>query len=259
LCGSEYIADVLIIATGGKSYPLTGSSGDGCKFAKSLGHSIQPIRPALVPLILGQQVKPLEGLSLINVEVSVRQSKKEYKQFGEMIFTADGVSGPCVLSLSSLLSRDGLYDEAVLKIDLKPALIKEQLDARILRDFGVAKNKQLKNALHELLPKSLISFMIEYAELDGEKSVNSITKAEREKLVQAIKNFVFHIKALGEIEKGIVTGGGVSVSEINPKTMESKIVSSLYVVGEVLDVDALTGGFNIQIALSTGWVAGQSI
>lgn len=257
--GGEYIeCDNLVIATGGKSYPLTGSMGDGYRFAQMLGHNVIKPRSALVPLIVKQDVKPLEGLSLKNIEVKVKCGKKTYKQFGEMLFTSQGVSGPCVLSLSSYISRDNVLD-ATLSIDLKPALSCEQLDARILRDFDKYKNKQIKNSLHELLPKSMIPFIIEYVGFDGEQSVNSITKVQREKLISALKDLQFTVKSLGDLERGIVTGGGVDVKQISPKDMQSKIVESLYFAGEVLDVDALTGGFNIQIALSSGYVAGSNI
>jgi len=258
--GAELASDSLIIATGGKSYPATGSTGDGYRFAKAFGHTVVPPRPALVPLVLHEDVKPLEGLSLENVSVSVSSGGKTYRQpLGEMVFTAQGASGPCILSLSSLLSRDGLAEGARLSVDLKPGLSAAQLEARILRDFEKYKNKQLKNALFELLPKSLISYIIGYAGLDGETAVHSVTKPQRAILLNALKSLTFTIKSLDALEKGIVTGGGVSVGEINPKTLESKLVKNLYFAGEVLDVDALTGGYNIQIALSTGYLAGSSI
>ncbi len=256
--GEKIVCDNLVIATGGKSYPLTGSMGDGYKFAQMLGHNVIKPRPALVPLNLKQDVKSLEGLSLKNVEVKVKCGKKTYKQFGEMLFTASGVSGPCVLSLSSYISRDDVAN-TTLHLDLKPALSADQLDARVLRDFEKYKNKQLKNSLQELLPKSLIPYIIGYNKFDGEQSINSITKAQREKLVNSLKDLQFIVNSLGNLDRGIVTGGGVDIKQVSPKDMQSKLVSGLYFVGEVLDIDALTGGFNIQIALSSGYVAGSSI
>ena len=257
--GAELNSDSLIVATGGKSYPQTGSTGDGYRFAKAFGHTVIPPRPALIPLILCEDVKPLEGLSLENITLTAKSGGKIYRQFGEAVFTADGISGPCVLSLSSYLSRDGFANDAELFVDLKPALTVPQLDARILREFEKYKNKRLKNALFDLLPKSLIPYIVRYADLDGESEVNSVTKEQRAKLLDALKNLAFKIESLGALEYGIVTGGGVSVSEINPKTLESKLVNGLYFAGEVLDCDALTGGYNMQIALSTGFLAGKAV
>ncbi len=261
--GTETVyCENLVIATGGLSYPLTGSTGDGYKFAALFGHTVSPLRPALVPLILKESVKSLEGLSLENVSVKAEYGSKTYNMpVGDMLFTADGVSGPLVLSLSSFLSRDGFKkgETAKLTVDLKPALTAEKLDLRILRDFNKHLNKQLKNALFELLPKSLIPYIINLSGLTSDVFINSVTKEQRFKLLNAIKNMSFSVKALVETEKGIVTGGGVAINEISPKSMESKFVKNLYFAGEVIDVDALTGGFNIQIALSTGFAAARAI
>ena len=257
--GTVLEADNLVIATGGKSYPSTGSTGDGYRFAKSFGHTVIPPRPSLVPILLSDAVKSIEGLSLEHITVSARSVKGNYRESGEMLFTANGVSGPCILSLSAYLSRDGLPPDAELSVDLKPALNEAQLDDRLLRDFKKYANKQLKNALFDLLPRSLIPYIIRYAELNGEAEVNSVTKVQRAGLLSALKNLRFRIKELDALEKGIVTGGGVRVSEINPKNMESKLIKNLYFVGEVIDADALTGGYNIQIALSTGYLAGSSL
>lgn len=254
----SYIFDKVVLATGGVSYPLTGSNGDGYKLASSFGHTIVPVRPALVPIILKDNVKSLEGLALKNVTATVVGEGVNYAKFGEMLFTDRGVSGPIILSLSSLINRVEHIDKLKLSVDLKPALSVEQLDRRILSEFGKYKNKQFKNALDETLPKSLIPYIIERSGIDGDKPVNSITKAEREKLVGLYKRLEFSVAMLGDVKEGIVTAGGVSVKEVNPKTMESKLVSGLYFAGEMLDVDAVTGGFNIQIALSTGYVAGKS-
>ena len=251
------IFDKVILACGGVSYPSTGSNGDGFKLAAALGHRVTPLLPALVPIILVQDVKPLQGLSLKNVTVSVSDGKKEYSLFGEMLFTARGVSGPVALSLSSLINREEL-SELKMKIDLKPALSYEKLDKRMLGDFEKFKNKQFKNSLDEMLPKSMIPYIIKLSGILPEKPVNSVTKAEREKLVGLLKGLEFDISALGAVEEGIVTSGGVDVREVNPKTMESRVAPGLYFAGEMLDVDALTGGYNIQIALSTGFCAGRS-
>lgn len=249
--------DKVILACGGVSYPSTGSNGDGFKLAAALGHRVTPLIPALVPIILIQDVKPLQGLSLKNVTVTVSGGKKEYSLFGEMLFTARGVSGPVALSLSSLINREELPG-LKMKIDLKPALSYEKLDKRLLGDFDKFKNKQFKNSLDEMLPKSMIPYIIKLSGIVPEKPVNSVTKAERERLVGLLKGLEFGISSLGAVEEGIVTSGGVDVSEINPKTMESRVTPGLYFAGEMLDVDALTGGYNIQIALSTGFCAGRS-
>ena len=250
--------DKVIIACGGISYPSTGSTGDGYAFAKKLGHKIIELRPALVGLTLRESVKALQGLSLRNVTATVSGGGVNETRFGEMLFTASGVSGPIILSLSSYINRVGNVKDMSLCVDLKPAMTEEELDKRVLNDFNKNINKRFKNSLDELLPKSMIPYIIEATGISPEKPLNSVTKADRSKLVYTLKNLKFGIASLGSINEAVVTSGGVSVSEVNPKTMESKIVPGLYFAGEVLDVDALTGGFNIQIALSTGFVAGKS-
>ncbi len=250
--------DATVLACGGMSYPSTGSNGDGYKLASKFGHTIVTPAPALVPFILKEDVRQLEGLSLKNVTATIKLEKKVFSQFGEMLFTAKGVSGPIILSLSSFVNRTEI-NGLLLTIDLKPALDREALDLRILKDFEKFKNKQFKNSLDELLPKSLIPYIIMRSGISPNKPVNSVTKPERERLIDLLKALDFTLDALGAIETGIVTAGGVSVSEVDPKTMQSKLVDGLYIVGEMLDVDALTGGYNIQIALSTGRAAGKSI
>ncbi len=255
--GNVFESAKLVIACGGKSYSSTGSSGDGYTFASRLGHTVVKPVAALAPIKLRTSVSAIEGLSLKNVGVTVSGDGFSESGFGELLFTSDGVSGPVPLTLSSLINRKNLKG-AVLKIDLKPALSDEKLDIRILSDFQKYSNKQLKNALFDLLPRSLIPFIIDYCRLNGENAVNNITRKERERLLNALKGLSFEIGSVYGIEHAIVTSGGVSLKEINPTTMESKLVKGLYVVGETLDVDALTGGFNIQIALSTGFAAGES-
>ena len=260
-------ADKIILATGGKSYPLTGSNGDGYKIAEELGHTIKDVRGSLVPLIAEKSVcSKMQGLSLRNVGImlyDIEKDKKIYSDFGEMLFTHFGVSGPTILSGSAHLLRYKDVDKKisngkiVLKIDLKPALSFEQLDARILRDFTEVKNKQFKNSLDKLLPKKMIDVVIDKSKIDSEKHVNEITREERMNLVKILKCFVVRIDGFRPVDEAIVTAGGISVKEINPKTMESKIVSGLYFAGEIIDVDAYTGGFNLQIAYSTGFTAGK--
>ena len=265
----EFYADKIILATGGKSYPLTGSTGDGYKIAKSVGHTITPIRPSLVPLVCDEKnlCQELQGLSLKNSKIIIEDSlknKKIYDDFGEMLFTHFSVSGPVILSSSSHLVRYKNIDELfksgkiILHIDLKPALTKEKLNDRIIRDFSELKNKQFKNSLDKLLPQKMINPIIELSEIKPEKQVNEITKQEREKLVNLLKDFKLTINGFRPIEEAIVTSGGVSIKEVNPSTMESKIVKNLYFAGELLDVDAYTGGFNLQIAYSTGFTAGKN-
>lgn len=260
-------ADKIILATGGKSYPLTGSNGEGYKIAEELGHTIKDVRASLVPLIAEKSVcSKMQGLSLRNVGIvlyDAEKDKKIYSDFGEMLFTHFGVSGPTILSGSAHLLRYKDVDKKisdgkiVLKIDLKPALSFEQLDARILRDFTEVKNKQFKNSLDKLLPKKMIDVVIDKSKIDPEKHVNEITREERMNLVKLLKCFVVRIDGFRPVDEAIVTAGGISVKEINPKTMESKIVSGLYFAGEIIDVDAYTGGFNLQIAYSTGFTAGK--
>lgn len=261
-------ADKIILATGGKSYPLTGSTGDGYILAEKLGHKITPIKPSLVPLECYDKKECLElqGLSLKNIRISIEdkgKNKKIYEDFGEMIFTHFGVSGPIILSASAHLGRykniQELFNEKniVLKIDLKPALDAQKLNDRILRDFSELKNKQYKNSLNKLLPQKLIPIIINRSEINPAKQVNEITRKERENLITIIKNFEMTIRDFRPIEEAIITSGGINIKEINPKTMESKKVKGLYFAGEIIDVDSYTGGFNLQIAYSTGFVAGS--
>ena len=262
-------ANKVILATGGKSYPLTGSTGDGYRLAEKLGHSITPIKPSLVPLEVYDKAEcqELQGLSLRNVEIKLidrEKNKQIYEDFGEMLFTHFGVSGPTILSSSAHLVRykniDKLFHEKkiVLKIDLKPALDEKKLNDRILRDFEEVKNKQFKNSLDKLLPQKLIPVIITRSKIHPNKQVNEITKKEREELIKQIKDFEVIIKGFRPIEEAIITSGGVNIKEINPKTMESKKVKGLYFAGEIIDVDSYTGGFNLQIAYSTGYVAGSN-
>lgn len=260
--------DKIILATGGKSYPLTGSTGDGYKIAKKLGHTVTELKPSLVPLTTYEEElhKNLQGLSLKNVEIKmidISKNKEIYKDFGEMLFTHFGVSGPIILSASSHLVRYKNITELLknrqikILIDFKPALTPEKLNQRILRDFEEQKNKSFKNSLDMLLPQKLIPEIIIRSEIDPEEKVNSITKEQREKLVNLLKRFEITIKDFRPIEDAIITAGGINIKEINPKTMESKIIKNLYFAGEIIDVDAYTGGFNLQIAYSTGYVAGM--
>lgn len=262
--------DKIILATGGKSYPLTGSTGDGYKIAKDLGHTITPIKPSLVPLEVyeKEECKRLQGLSLRNVAIKLIDEERKkliYEDFGEMVFTHFGISGPIILSGSAHLARYREIDYLLkkkyisLSIDLKPALTEEQLDDRILRDFKEFKNKQFKHSLDKLLPQKLIPLIIEVSGIDEKKRVNEITKTERKRLGQLLKCFAITIKAFRPVEEAIITAGGVSTREINPKTMESKLIKGLYFAGEIIDVDAYTGGFNLQIAYSTGYTAGANI
>ncbi len=255
------LGDKVIIATGGLSYQTTGSTGDGYEFAKGLGHTITDLSPALVPFHIKEEfAKELQGLSLKNIQVKVFAGKKEiFHDFGEMLFTHFGVSGPVILSSSSYVIPYIGKKELKLKIDLKPALTKEQLDVRVLRDFEQYKNKQYKNSLEQLLPRKLISVIISLSEIEPEKKVNLITREERARLVDVIKNMELTIDGLRGYNEAIITRGGIKVKEINPATMESKLVKNVYFAGEVLDLDALTGGFNLQIAWSTAYLAGQSV
>ena len=259
--GRQIEGDACIVATGGCSYQTTGSTGDGYRFAKACGHQVTELVPALVPLVIKEQfVRELQGLSLRNVEASIfDREKKLYSDFGEMLFTHYGVSGPLMLSASSYIGKHLKEKDLTLVIDLKPALSYEQLDQRVLRDFEENINKQFKNAIGKLFPTKLIPIMLECSGIDPEKKVNLITKEERQAFVRLIKNFTLTITGLRDFNEAIITQGGVVVKEINPSTMESRLVSNLYFVGEVLDLDALTGGFNLQIAWSTGYAAGNSI
>ena len=259
--GKKVAGDACIVATGGFSYQTTGSTGDGYRFAKELGHKVTEILPSLVPLVIKEDyVRELQGLSLRNVEATVYDGKKKlYNDFGEMLFTHYGVSGPLMLSASSYIAKKVKEKELKLVIDLKPALTFEQLDQRVLRDFDENINKQFKNAIQKLFPAKLVPVILAVSEIDSEKKVNLITKEERHQFVTLIKNFTLTITGIRDFNEAIITKGGVNVKEINPATMESKLVQNLYFVGEVLDLDALTGGFNLQIAWSTGYAAGNSI
>lgn len=263
--------DAVVVATGGSSYPSTGSDGDGYKFAFEAGHTVVPPVAALTGLYLKEMIcsdgknipfselKKLQGISLKNVKASVvRKGKTIYEEFGEMIFTDKGVSGPIVLTLSSKINRLN-FAELKLILDLKPALSEEELNNRILRDFSAALNKDFKNSLDLLLPSGVISAIITACSVKPDKKVNSVTKEERFSLAKTLKNWTFTLLGTEELKNAVVTAGGVSVKEINPVDMKSKFYENLYFVGEVLDVDALTGGFNIQIALSTGYCAGLHI
>ena len=263
-------ADKVILATGGKSYPLTGSTGDGYEIAKKLEHTVTKIRPSLVPLEAFEQnlCKDLQGLSLRNVNINLKNKENNkviYEDFGEMLFTHFGVSGPTILSSSAHLVRYKNIDEllknkkVVLSIDFKPALSEEKLDERVLRDFNEFKNKQFKNSLDKLLPQKLIAVMIERSGINPNKKVNEINKKERYKLVNLLKDFEVTIKGFRPIDEAIITSGGINIKEINPKTMESKLIDGLYFAGEIIDVDAYTGGFNLQIAYSTGYTAGNEM
>lgn len=262
-------ADKVIIATGGMSYSSTGSTGDGYKLAEELGHNIITPRASLVPITTkGESLKlckDLQGLSLKNVKIDILDEQKNkviYSDFGEMLFTHFGVSGPMILSASSHIIRyediDKLMEneKITLKIDLKPALSNEKLDLRIQRDFEKNINKEFKNSLDELLPQKMIDTVIKLSKISPDKKVNNITKEERESLVNILKNFSIKLEGFRPIEEGIITAGGVDTKQINPKTMESKLIEGLFFAGEVIDVDAYTGGFNLQIAYSTGHVAG---
>ena len=263
----EIEADKVILATGGMSYSVTGSTGDGYEMAQNLGHNIIDIRPSLVGLNVSKDnlwiCEAASGLSLKNVGVKLKdRDKLIFEDFGEMIFTHFGISGPTILTCSSYLLRYKYVDDKLkennikIQIDLKPALDEEKLDLRIIRDFEEYKNKQYKNSLEDLLPQKLIRPIIELSKIDEGKRINEITREERIRLVKLLKNLELTIKSFGPIEQAVITSGGVDVKEIDPKTMESKIVKGLYFVGEIIDVDALTGGFNLQIAYSTGYTAG---
>ncbi len=257
----DIFADYVVLATGGCSYPLTGSDGKGYEFAKKLGHTIITPKPSLIPIVTHEKwVADLMGLSLKNIEISVinKKGKKIYTDFGEMLFTHFGVSGPVILSASAHM-KNIEKESYKISIDLKPALDFEKLDKRIYRDFEQFKNKHIINALDELLPKALIPIVIQLSEIPEHKAVNSITKEERQKLAKTIKELTVSVKAFRPIDEAIITSGGIKVSEINPSTMESKIIENLYFAGEIIDVDAYTGGFNLQIAYSTGYLAAMSI
>jgi predicted Rossmann fold flavoprotein len=255
----EIKGDYFIFATGGMSYPLTGSTGEGFQFAKRLGHSIIELKPSLIPIEVKEEwIKNLQGLSLKNVNLQIKDEKNKtlYEEFGEMIFTHYGISGPIVLSGSRVVnSKSNLK----ILINLKPALTSEELDKRIQKDFIKYSNKNFKNALDDLLPQKIIGTIISLSNIPEDKKVNSITKEERKVLVNLIQNFELSVKGVRSIKEAIITSGGINVREIDPSTMKSKLIDNLYFAGEMIDVDAYTGGFNIQIALSTGYLAGINV
>lgn len=259
--GKMVAADAVILATGGLSYPSTGSTGDGYRFAGEFGHTTAALSPALVPFEVKEPVvKELMGLSLRNIQIRVLKGKKVlYQEFGEMLFTHFGVSGPVLLSASSYVAGELKKEPLTLSIDLKPALSEEQLDARILRDFDELKNRQYKNALIHLLPAKMMPVIVDRSGICPEKKVHEITREERRRIVQEIKNFRLTLTGLRDYKEAIITQGGISVKEVNPSTMESRLLPGLYLAGELLDVDGVTGGFNLQIAWSTGYLAGSSI
>lgn len=255
------MADAVVVATGGFSYQATGSTGDGYRFAREMGHTVTEIYPSLVPFNTKEEyVKEMQGLALKNVTVRIFDGKKKlYEEFGEMLFTHFGLSGPLVLSASAMIPAKYTSKELQMYIDLKPALAEEQLDKRILKDFEEAKNKQFKNAIGKLFPAKMIPVILELSEIDPDKKVNEITREERMSFVKLIKSFPLTLNGLRDFKEAIITKGGVKVKEVNPSTMESKLVKNLYFCGEVLDLDALTGGYNLQIAWSTGHLAGTSV
>lgn len=255
---NKIMADAVIVATGGMSYQATGSDGDGYRFAKEAGLSVSKLYPSLVPFnIEGERIKALQGLSLKNIHAYIYNDKKlVYDEFGEMLFTHFGVSGPVIISASAVIGNRNIKGYK-LSIDLKPALDEEKLDERILRDFAEQKNKSLKNSLNKLFPTKLIDEVIFQSKLDPDKKVNLLTKEERHSLVHATKNLEYVISSTRGFNEAIITKGGVEVSQINPKTMESKKIKGLFFAGEVLDLDAFTGGYNLQIAWSTGYAAGE--
>lgn len=260
--GSEYSADYFILATGGASYSRTGSTGDGYKLARSIGHDVTRIKPSLVPLIIKEGFCPLlQGLSLKNVTLALYENNKNkpiYSELGEMLFTHFGVSGPLVLSASAHI-KDFDKNNYKIVLDLKPALSEEQLDKRLCRDFCDNSNKDFANSLNSLLPKKMIPVIVKLSGIDASLKVNQITKSQRQKLVKLLKNFTLTVTDFQDIEQAVITSGGISTKQINPKTMGSKLYSNLYFAGEVIDVDAYTGGFNLQIAFSTAFAAANSL
>lgn len=252
-------SDRVILATGGVSYPTTGSTGDGYKFARELGHTVTEIRPSLVPLVTGEDFcKEMMGLSLKNVAITLFENgKKKYTDFGEMLFTHFGVSGPVILSASAHMKKN--VDCYSIEIDLKPALDESSLDKRILRDFEKYSKRDFINSLSDLLPQKMIPVIVKLSGIEPHKTVCEITKEERKKLGYLLKHLTINVKAFRPVSEAIITSGGIRISEINPSTMESKIISGLYFAGEIIDVDAYTGGFNLQIAFSTGYLAGNNL
>lgn len=257
--GGEIIADNFIICTGGKSHPITGSTGDGYRWAEKIGHTIVKLSPSLVPVIVKERyVKELEGLSLKNVDISIyKDEKKTNSRFGEAIFTANGMSGPIVLDMSKEIGKE-LSGKIRMQIDFKPALDFVKLDKRIQRDFQKSPKKLFKNSLNELLPKKLIPVIIRLSKIDTDKKVNSITKEERRKLLHLLKGFSLEIKGLEGFKKAIITSGGINLNEIDQKTMKSKLIDNLYFAGEILNLDGPTGGYNLQVCWTTGYIAGES-
>ncbi len=257
--GNTYSADSVIIATGGLSYPLTGSTGDGYRLAESAGHTVVEPVGSLVPIVVHEGwCSKVEGLSLRNVTLTLLQKGKKkpvFSEFGEMVFTGYGISGPLALSASAHIARDREYE---IKIDLKPALDEATLDARILRDFSENLNKDFSNSLSDLLPRSLIPVIVSLSGIQGSRKVNSVTREERRKLMELLKGLTLNVTGLRPVEEAIITRGGVNVKEISPSSMESKLCSGLFFAGEVIDVDAYTGGYNLQIAFSTGVLAGNN-
>lgn len=255
----EIFCDAAILATGGLSYPSTGSTGDGYAFARELGHTVTPCRPSLTGLNVKGDFTPVQGVSVKNAVLTARRGHKViFSEMGELLFTHYGVSGPLVLSLSALIGRISL-DELSLSLDLKPALDEQTLDQRLLRDLSERKNEQMKSVIRGLLPASLGLFVLDFAKISSQKQANAVTKEERMRLLSALKSFPLVPVSLRGFDEAVVTSGGVDLSEVDPKTMESKKVKGLYFCGEILDVDAFTGGFNLQIAFSTGYAAGKGI
>ncbi|MCK4799176.1 MAG: NAD(P)/FAD-dependent oxidoreductase [Spirochaetes bacterium] len=257
----KIIADNYILCTGGLSYPATGSNGDGYKLVEKIGHSITKIRPALAPIILKESwVNKLQGLSLKNVSISIFQNNKKVDdRFGEALFTHNGLSGPIILDMSKKIGELINHGEVKLFIDFKPAINHKELDIRLQRDLNEFKNKMFKNSLDKLLPKTLIPVIIQLSDINPEKQANSITKEERKKIVNLLKHFVLYVECLENIDKAIITSGGIKLDEIEPKTMQSKKISNLYLAGEILDLDGPTGGYNLQVCWSTGYLAGKSV
>lgn len=268
----QFFADKVILATGGKSYSSTGSDGLGYHLARKAGHTIVPLKPALVPIItdkcynaknntvIMKDLPSLQGLSLKNIEARIVNGNQKclFKEFGELLFTDKGLSGPVILTLSSKINRMD-FNELKLTLDLKPALDIKTLDNRLLREFSEKKNKFFKNSLNDLLPSKMIPFIIKLSDIHEDLPVNAITKAQRQSLCNLLKGLSFDIKSLDDINCGVVTAGGVDTKEINPKTMQSKLIDNLYFAGEIIDIDALTGGYNLQLAFSTGCAAGTYI
>lgn len=257
--GEKVDCSSVVISTGGLSYPLTGSTGDGYRFAESLGHKVTDLRPSLVPLLVKEDfIRDIQGLSLKNVAVKVLCCDKLlFEEVGEMLFTHYGLSGPLILSASFYISERLIKNQKIIiQIDLKPGLTYDELDRRLIRDFDMKINKQFKNSLDDLLPKKIIPVIIKLSGIPEDKPVNQISKDERKALIDLLKNLSFEITGTRPISEAIITSGGVNIKEINPKTMESKLVKGLFFAGEILDVDAFTGGYNLQIAFSTGYTAG---